>query len=253
MVVEIKKDVDNRFFNYYKRSVQDKLDKIREIIPFKDMQLDVYFSPGPEGARGNNEVGMFFTDKYDYFSGRFDLIYQSIKVGTFTISCFPNCCGMAILTANYGTFRTANLDKGDDFILLLACYLCQHRYPEITAVDKIRGVNYQAYLKNGFKEIHQFKGNGGSELGQLSMTLNEKDILGEITKLYKDDIDKEKERLNIERQLKEQEDATKKRAALQNKNKKQASKSQSSEKLIAIAKTEGSGKIGINDTTEYIW
>ena len=138
-----------------------------------------------------------FTYSSDYFNVRIVFKINDLTIGHSTISCFPNCCGVAIITADYRQFNNYH---GDMYKLpdgkisphigqlnLLTTMLLANKvgkYPSSIAIERQDSKNFEFYENIGWKIEGECKGKSGNTLIHLAQDLKEKDWLEEIYKLY---------------------------------------------------------------------
>lgn len=182
MVVEVKYDNKDNLKNRYLGTLKEAVKDMAEITKMKDLKL-LCFSHYLDNINHDKTSGMFFTETY--FAGRFEIMNDTNLIGHFTISCFPNCCGMCIITADYNKFGVGYSGKPSHFALLLACYIAQtFRYTAATGVDIEGSLNSTSYNHCKFEKAYDFVGKTGNDLRQYSIDLRNKDFLEQIKKLY---------------------------------------------------------------------
>ena len=211
MDIEILKDVEDKFKNQYLNQIKEKFsfntifENLKLKVVYKSKQIE---NPLPWERLGEQ---MFFTEGSYWFQGIYFLYDGEQYLGEFTLSCFPNCCGVCIMTANYNSY----FEKYADFVIRFALILAQTgNYKEVLVTDVVNGSNTKAYKKVGFNQLKEFQGKGRNALVFLEYNIcksNELNILKEFKEIY----EKKETNNNVEASDKEQ-----------------ASKPQTTEKLV---------------------
>ena len=165
------------------------MSQINKIKGLEEYTLEMY---GYKNNWGEHESFpyMFFTYEKEYFNVRLKFKLGDTLVGSSTISCFPHCCGVAIITANYSTFRERFSDVEDlkiGTLNLLTSMLLAHscgKYPSAIAIERENSMNMNEYKAINWKEEGKCFGKSENTLLHLTKDLKEKDWLEEIFKLY---------------------------------------------------------------------
>lgn len=155
----IKLNLDkNEYFTNLNKKLQWVENKLLSIVP--ELNFDIYFhnrcnsvATHGNGAGYLNSKIRIMTPGHNYISN-------------FSVSCFPNCCGMGIVTANYDCLSSYTKDNfnGIEFTLKLIPYVASlYKYPTLilTTLDTQFYSEYldiRGYLeKNNWKCVNKTK------------------------------------------------------------------------------------------------